>query len=296
MLDFFRSVGKLKTIPRQGWVDRGVPSPESVAEHTLRSVLMAWLLGEKAGLDTVRLIKLMLVHDLPEAEVGDATPYADVLGRGAEVEAVVARWRELLTEQQLAAARQAKQQAEAEAMEHLAAGISDPLGAELLDLWRDYSERRSAEAQFAAQIDKLEALLQAIEYREAGHEADVASFLKSAREEVEHPVLLELLAELEAAAGQAPAVVSFGAEAPMSKRQRKVRQYYLENIGSMTREEIEAWFASIPTAAELNWEGITAIAPDPDMTYVPGEVAAHHHNYVAEAYESHFKLDRPADE
>jgi len=38
----------------------------------------------------------------------------------------------------------------------------------------DYSERRSPDAQFAAQLDKIEALLQAIEYGEAGSEAHVS--------------------------------------------------------------------------------------------------------------------------
>ncbi len=199
-LEFFHAAGKLKTVARQGWVDRGIPDAESVADHTFRAMVMAWALGNEAGLDVARLLKLMLLHDIPEAEVGDATPYADVLGRGSELAAAVPRWRELLSSDELAAAKGRKRRSEEQAVGELAAQLPAPHSAELAELWLDYAERRSPEARFAAQIDKLEAALQAIEYRDAGHDADVDNFLLSAREVVEHPVLLGLLAELETVA------------------------------------------------------------------------------------------------
>ena len=200
LLEFFRAAGKLKTVARQGWVDRGIPNAESVADHTFRAIVMAWVLGARAGLDTNRLLKLMLLHDLPEAEAGDATPYGEVLASADDLAASVPRWRDLVSPEQLAAAKRAKRAVEEQAAERLAAMLPDVLGAELAELWADYTERRSPEARFAAQIDKLEAALQAIEYRDSGQEADVANFILSAREVVEHPVLLELLAEIEAAA------------------------------------------------------------------------------------------------
>ena len=200
LLEFFRAAGKLKTVARQGWVDRGIPDAESVADHTFRAMVMAWVLGARAGLDTNRLLKLMLLHDLPEAEAGDATPYGEVLASADDLAASVPRWRDLVSPEQFAAAKRAKRAVEEQAAERLAAMLPDVLGAELAELWLDYTERRSPEARFAAQIDKLEAALQAIEYRDSGQEADVANFILSAREVVEHPVLLELLAEIEAAA------------------------------------------------------------------------------------------------
>src|SRR5689334_18039393 len=107
LVDFARVVGRLKTVARQGWVDRGVAEPESVADHTYRAVMLAWTLGAAAGLDTNRLIKLLLVHDLAEASVGDATPYESLLDAARDAE-TVRRWRELLTPDQLAAAKRDK--------------------------------------------------------------------------------------------------------------------------------------------------------------------------------------------
>ena len=197
LLDFLLLVGRLKTLPRQGWVDRGVPNPESVAEHTYRAAMMGWVLAERAGLDSARLIKLILVHDLPEVLAGDATPYAGLLAAGMGVEEALARWRELVGPEQLAEARLDKLSREAEAMQVALRGLEPALASELRQLWAEYAERRTPEARFAAQLDKLEALLQAMEYEAAGQAADVASFLLTARDEVTQPVLRELLQEAE---------------------------------------------------------------------------------------------------
>jgi putative hydrolases of HD superfamily len=196
VLDFLRTVGLLKTLPRQGWVDRGITDPESVAEHSFRGAWMAWTLGQDAGLNTDRLVKMMLVHDLPEAEVGDATPYAGIVAMGVDLQEALPRWRELVSPHDLAAAKHQKHLLEAEGLRQLSGGLVDPLQEELRELWEDYAERRSPEARFAAEIDKLEALLQAIEYREHGQAADVENFLRTADEFVEHPVLRRLLEEL----------------------------------------------------------------------------------------------------
>jgi putative hydrolases of HD superfamily len=196
-LEFARTVGRLKTVVRQGWVDRGVAAPESVADHTYRAVMLAWTLGAAAGLDTNRLVKIMLVHDLAEAWVGDATPYEALLDVSRDAE-TVQRWRELLPPDQLAAAKREKHAREQTAFAGIIANLPQPLVAELRELADDYADRRTAEGEFAAQIDKIEALLQAVEYRERGQPSDVENFLASAREAVTHPVLAAFVDEVAA--------------------------------------------------------------------------------------------------
>ena len=75
LLHFFREAGKLKTLVRAGWTRKGVPAPESVAEHSFRMVLMAMVLGDRQDLDTLKLVKMCLIHDLPEVIAGDITPH-----------------------------------------------------------------------------------------------------------------------------------------------------------------------------------------------------------------------------
>ena len=63
----------LKDVLRQGWVNAGVEAPESVAAHSWgMAVLALKLCPEELNLEHV--LKLCLVHDLPEVIVGDLTP------------------------------------------------------------------------------------------------------------------------------------------------------------------------------------------------------------------------------
>src|SRR5262245_57028480 len=79
---FLHRAGRLKATPRTGWIDRGVPvgEAESVADHSFRVALLAWLAAHLAAaddpaLDVDRVLALALIHDLAEALTGDLTPY-----------------------------------------------------------------------------------------------------------------------------------------------------------------------------------------------------------------------------
>lgn len=111
-LNFFRTIGKLKTLKRTGWVNHGkiiclsdniVPTsygklmrvyttytvpyhlstvaeiqlPESVADHMYRMSMLSFTICDKE-VNKDLLIKICLIHDLAEALAGDITPYDGV--------------------------------------------------------------------------------------------------------------------------------------------------------------------------------------------------------------------------
>src|SRR5262245_30867956 len=80
LLRFLSRVGTLKDLKRTGWLRRDLPDPESVADHSFRTAILALLVGADLGVDTAKLTALVLVHDLPESdpEVGDLTPFCGV--------------------------------------------------------------------------------------------------------------------------------------------------------------------------------------------------------------------------
>lgn len=78
LAEFLLQAGRLKYLPRSGWVREGMPNPETVAEHSWRVALLAMALGEELGCDRNKLIKMALIHDLEEAETLDP-----VVQRGA---------------------------------------------------------------------------------------------------------------------------------------------------------------------------------------------------------------------
>jgi len=69
--NFLFEVGMLAKTPRTGFRFLG-SGCESVAEHILRTIFIGYALSKlEPGLDELKLLKICLVHDLPEARTGD---------------------------------------------------------------------------------------------------------------------------------------------------------------------------------------------------------------------------------
>lgn len=66
----------LWTLPRTGWLLRGIQPCESIAEHSYGVAMVAMLLVDRlrqqgVALDGERVLRMALVHDAPEAALGD---------------------------------------------------------------------------------------------------------------------------------------------------------------------------------------------------------------------------------
>lgn len=134
----------LKDVLRQGWVNAGVESPESVAAHSWGMAVLALKLCPE-GLNLEHVLKLCLVHDLPEVIVGDLTPQDDVSTKSADERA---------------------------AMEQLAP--------EWVSLFDEYEAQTTPEAVFVKSLDKLDMALQAKVYMNRS-DLDLEQFIESAR-------------------------------------------------------------------------------------------------------------------
>lgn len=186
---------RLKRVPRQGWLDRGVPplAAESVADHSLGVALLAWLAALEAqaagaDLDPARVLALALVHDLPEAEIGDWTPYTveDVNAHNSLGErAAFFNARQTRSPERTAAKRAAEQAV----IDQLVAALSPAAGSTLASLWRELAAGESSEAQFVKQVDRLETFLQSRAYLAEDPTRAMASFSAEASAEITDPVL-----------------------------------------------------------------------------------------------------------
>lgn len=167
------AIGRLKHTLRTGWLDRGVPPPEteSVADHSYRVALLAWMVAstyptvsaDGESLDAARVLLIALAHDLPEAFAGDPTPYApdDIPPQSDPV----ARRAFLQRRQEREPDRSAqKRLAEQAAMVRLLDGLPARLAKQLGDAWQEYEEQATPEARIVKQADKLETFLQSREY------------------------------------------------------------------------------------------------------------------------------------
>lgn len=140
---------RLKSLPRTGWLLRGVRDVESVADHSFGVAFIAMLLADLAQRrelepDIEKILRMALLHDLSEARTGDLPntikPYFN---------------REAL--------RAADERIADEMLTRLGA-----LGEEYLLLLQEYEERISLEARIVKAADKLDLLLQAREYEKGG--------------------------------------------------------------------------------------------------------------------------------
>lgn len=166
---------------------------ESIAEHSFQTALIAWLAAASdPSLDRDRILKLALIHDLPETIIGDITPYeqADVPDSGADR----AAWRAFLDRRQTRSPQRsaAKRSAERDAVQQLLALLQGNAKLELTSLWHELEAGLTAEARFVKQADKLETWLQSRRYLADDPTLPMASFALEVDEVLFHPELIAI--------------------------------------------------------------------------------------------------------
>ena len=135
-LAFLMEADKLKTVLRRNRVVSDVSRRENDAEHMYHFALMVVILGEYANapIDLLRVLKMVLIHDVVEIDAGDTFVY-DL------------------------AAQEGKRAREERAADRIFGLLPDDQRAEMRALWEEFESEETAEARFAAAIDRLQPLL-----------------------------------------------------------------------------------------------------------------------------------------
>jgi putative hydrolase of HD superfamily len=144
--------GHLKRLPRTGWLHAGIKYPESVAEHSHRTAILAWMIAGLEGADPERAATLALFHDSQESRTTDLDHISKSYLRATP--------NEQITADQTSA-------------------LPQPLAALLRGLIAEFEGRSSPEAECARDADKLEMLLQALDYRQQGY-SNTEPFIQTA--------------------------------------------------------------------------------------------------------------------
>ncbi|KAJ0523024.1 putative HD/PDEase domain, 5'-deoxynucleotidase YfbR/HDDC2 [Helianthus annuus] len=153
-IDFLTLCHSLKSTKRAGWVKRDVAGPESIADHMYRMGLMALIANDTPGVNRDKCIKMAIVHDIAEAIVGDITPSDGV-------------------------PKAEKSRREKEAIDHMCKLLGGgPRAEEIHELWMEYEENSTTEAKVVKDFDKIEMILQALEY-ENEQNKDLEEFFES---------------------------------------------------------------------------------------------------------------------
>lgn len=140
---------KLKYELRHSWLSNG--RQESVAEHTWRVSLMAMLIEPYLDkeVDIARLLKMIIIHDLVEAEAKDIPAFETMNNSEKKKE---------------------KEFNERKAMENIRDTLNGALGDDLYNLWIEFENKQTFESRVANALDKLEAQIQ-------HNEADISTWI-----------------------------------------------------------------------------------------------------------------------
>lgn len=135
-IDFLMEIDKLKLVLRASMVtDKS--RFENTAEHSWHLAMFAMMLCEHANepdLNVMRVIRMVLIHDIVEIDAGDTFLY-DKVGQEDKVE-----------REQAAALR-------------IFGLLPEDQQEEIRQLWDEFEKRETSEALFAAALDRLHPLL-----------------------------------------------------------------------------------------------------------------------------------------
>ena len=133
---FLVEVDRLKQVLRRTSIV-GNDRRENSAEHSWHVTLMALVLSEHAaasGLDQLKVLKMLIVHDLVEIDAGDTFVYDQ-------------------------AGLEDQEEREERAAERIFGLLPAESGAELRAVWDEFEARQSPEAKFARALDRLQPMV-----------------------------------------------------------------------------------------------------------------------------------------
>ncbi len=143
LIDALLALSRLDHLPRTGWIQAGVPQPESVAGHTLGVAHLALACGPRVDppLDMTAVLSQALLHDAPECLSGDLPKKASqALPEGAKALMEASLGAELLAE----------------------------FPALAQDALLQYTQKESREARFVRACDRLQLALQTLALARSG--------------------------------------------------------------------------------------------------------------------------------
>ena len=152
ILSFIEEIGILKSLPRTGWLIHGIKNGESIADHCYRMTLLSMVLADTLvakgmKIDTEKVMRLSLLHEIAEARIGDI-PFTVLTYIPEEV----------------------KETGERKAVTSMLEKFGS-IGKWYQELWEEFEKNETIEAKLVRAADKLELMIQVLEYEKLGYQS-----------------------------------------------------------------------------------------------------------------------------
>lgn len=174
-LKLSKLVGKAKKIKRIGWQKKAeISNGETIAEHMYRLAVLSMIISDLRNLDTEKILRMSLLHDLGEVIIGDLTPdEKNKIG--------------ILDTRRL----------EENGLKQVFNEIPKKLRDYYITLWKEINLQETDEARLMKSLDKFEMAIQALEYIDEGYDGTkLEHFIDSAKDGLEDKQLLRILKNL----------------------------------------------------------------------------------------------------
>jgi putative hydrolase of HD superfamily len=157
---FLNYISDLKLTVRTGWKMRQIEKGETIGSHSFSVSLLAWIFSNERGLNSNKVIKLALVHELLEGIIGDIPAFTEK--------------------------HKHKRKLEEKALPELEKILPKEIKDEIISLVKELIEGKTIESKIVIQADRLDTLFQLYFYkkRKLGKltKSDFQSFYSYAKE------------------------------------------------------------------------------------------------------------------
>ena len=156
LIKFFSFIIKLKNIKRSGWISKvQVAEPESIADHTFSVCAISMILSDILGLDTEKIMRIAILHDLAESIVGDIMP--DEMPKNEKLEK------------------------EKQAIKYVLSFLPKKNRDHYRSILNEFYSHRSIASEFVHNVDKFEMIMQGMQYYKTGYDFElIRPFIESA--------------------------------------------------------------------------------------------------------------------
>lgn len=170
IVNLFFETGMLNRLKRTGPFAVNSRDHENVAEHCHRTLFVGYILAKLENVDVQKVLTMLLVHDIPEARIGDMN---------------------LITRRYIDR-DEGEEKAFNDQTEHLPSDIKNELRAS----FKDFNEKSSKEAIVANDADLLECAVEAKELITKGF-ADMNNWLENIKKRLKTKSAKKLLKQIE---------------------------------------------------------------------------------------------------
>lgn len=141
--NFLFEAGQLKRAPRNGWNHLGIKNPESIADHSWRTAVIAFILAKLEGVDVQKVTTMAVWHEIAETRIMDLDKLAQrYFTNKNEVEKI--------------------------AFDEQMDSLPSEIATEIRSFYDNHDSDSTKEQIIVKDADYLECLIQAREYEEQG--------------------------------------------------------------------------------------------------------------------------------